>query len=148
MRDLFDNLSERERVLVVAAAGLLVVVIVLFGIINPVHSYRDNARQRFVEAERMSALSGKIAQASQQTQRNSGSLRSLVTQRARQRDLVIARIADADDSVDLVFSDEPYDAFFDWLQALTEEDGLIVQEALVRPGSRPGSVNVRMTLAR
>ncbi|MEM7739747.1 MAG: type II secretion system protein GspM [Pseudomonadota bacterium] len=148
MRDLLDNLSERERVLVMVAAGLLVVVIVLFGIINPVHSYRDNARQRFVEAERMSALSGKIAQASQQTQQSSGSLRSLVTQRARQRDLVIARIADADDSVDLVFSDEPYDAFFDWLQALTEEDGLIVQEALVRPGSGPGSVNVRMTLAR
>ncbi|MEO1041008.1 MAG: type II secretion system protein M [Pseudomonadota bacterium] len=148
MRAYFVGLSDRERLLVMIAAGLLVVMVVLFGVINPIHSYRDNAQRRFAEAERMAALTDKIAVAAQQTQQSSGSLRSLVTQRARQRDLVIARIADGDGSVDLVFSDEPYDAFFEWLQALTEDDGLIVQEALVRPGSRPGSVNARMTLAR
>ncbi|MEO1657664.1 MAG: type II secretion system protein GspM [Pseudomonadota bacterium] len=145
MRAYFDSLSDRERLLVASAAVLLAVLLLLVGVINPIFSYRDNAQRRYENAERMSAL---IANAAPQASQATGSLRTLVTQRARANDLVIARIADGDDTVDLVFSDVPYTDFFTWLLAVTEEDGLTVAEALVRPGTASGTVNVRMTLAR
>ncbi len=145
MRSFFDSLSDRERLLIAIAAALSVIAIVLFGVINPIFSYRDNALRRLQNAERMASL---IENVSVETTQATGSLRTLVTQRARAQDLVIARIADGDDSVDLVFSDVPYTNYFEWLLAVVEDDGLAVGEAVIRPGSASGTVNVRLTLTR
>ena len=145
MRSFFDSLSDRERLLVAGAAVILFVLLLFVGLVNPIFSYRDNAKQRYAKAERMVTL---MANAVPTASQPSGSLRTVVTQRARRNNLVIARIADGEGSVDLVFSDVPYDDFFKWLLAVTEEDGLAVAEALVRPGTAPGTVNVRLSLAR
>lgn len=145
MRSFFDNLSDRERLLIAIAAALSIIAIVLFGVINPIFSHRDNALRRLQNAERMASL---IENVSVETTQAEGSLRTLVTQRARAQDLVIARIADGDSSVDLVFSDVPYTNYFEWLLAVVEEDGLTVGEAVIRPGSASGTVNVRLTLTR
>jgi len=145
MRSFFDNLSDRERLLIAIAAALSIIAIVLFGVINPIFSHRDNALRRLQNAERMASL---IENVSVETTQAEGSLRTLVTQRARAQDLVIARIADGDSSVDLVFSDVPYTNYFEWLLAVVKDDGLTVGEAVIRPGSASGTVNVRLTLTR
>jgi len=145
MRSFFDNLSDRERLLIAIAAALSIIAIVLFGVINPIFSHRDNALRRLQNAERMASL---IENVSVETNQAEGSLRTLVTQRARAQDLVIARIADGDSSVDLVFSDVPYTNYFEWLLAVVKDDGLTVGEAVIRPGSASGTVNVRLTLTR
>ena len=145
MRSFFDNLSDRERLLIAIAAALSIIAIVLFGVINPIFSHRDNALRRLQNAERVASL---IENVSVETTQAEGSLRTLVTQRARAQDLVIARIADGDSSVDLVFSDVPYTNYFEWLLAVVKDDGLTVGEAVIRPGSASGTVNVRLTLTR
>ncbi|MEM0929959.1 MAG: type II secretion system protein GspM [Pseudomonadota bacterium] len=147
IRTFLDNLSDRERWLVLAAASLLVITILIFGIVNPILAFNADAKRDYQDIRRIAALTERASEAKAQPT-TTGPLRSTVTSRARAAGISIARIADQDDQIDLTFSDVQYSSFYGWLIDLVEEDGLMVVDAIIRPGTSAETLEVRISLAK
>ena len=158
LRNWFEQLSIRERVMV-GAAGLLVVFAVLYlGAFRPLLT---TAAHNGAVVEEHRALLDEITQlaARRGPQRGSapaggGSDQSLVlvvdrTTRSSGLSAYLKRNQpDGADSIRLRFEDAPFDDLTQWLGQLRNQHGLATTSANIDVAAQPGRVNCNLTLER
>ena len=145
----FQALSQREKLLVLGLGLLLAGFVIMIAVVQPIQAFEERTRDRFAAAQRMVALAETLETPAAEDSQSQRSLRSVVTESARQRSLVITRINASGEGVfELNIAGAPYGAFYTWLDGLRVEESVSVQEAFVTPGDTPGTLDVRLTLSR
>jgi general secretion pathway protein M len=161
MRDWFDALEDRERILVLAAAVLIAVTAFWFGVWKPLDSGQEAAAIR-VDTWRLSLrelrpLKGQIqAPASgQPDQAGQGQpLVVIVDSTLRQRGLYNAlqrsQPTPSGDGIRVEFEAAAFDDLMLWLGDINRQYGLLVQSGSfsLASGENPGRVNSTLTLER
>lgn len=153
----YTQLQPRERVIVLAAAAILAVLIAYLGIWEPlVKAHHRNAEA--LEASR--ALAIRIEAAASLTKGQSGgsvdrnaALLSVVDQSSRSGTLGKAptRVqpeGSGEREVKVWFEDVPFNNTLHWLTELQTRYAIQVSSAEIDQGSAPGLVNARFTLSR
>lgn len=148
----YRALSAREQILVGIAAVLLVLLIGIYGIVNPLMTGIDNARAAHAEAAvregriaaKLDALQGEAAPAEQAV---TGPLDQFVRQEAAEMGLVADDVqGSGENAVTFNFRQVTAPTLFGWLASL-ERRGIIVVDVSTRPAAG-SALSARMTLRR
>ncbi|TDJ13374.1 MAG: type II secretion system protein M [Gammaproteobacteria bacterium] len=148
----FDERSESERNVLIAAAALLLVLFIGMALSPMYKSLQQNERRvarQYAELDKMKTIAGQSAtNRSQQSTTASGSLVILLQSSARQEGVAIATMQPiGDDSINTRLDDVSFNAMIRWLAAL-ESRGINVQTASLRVGQESGTVDSNLLLRR
>ena len=158
MRAWFDSLEARERILLVAGAALLVVLLLYILVWSPIHSGYDSLRDTVEEQRKTAVWMKQGAQTLAVLKRNSGraaqglggkSLLSVADSTARAGGLgpALKRVEpEGSDSVRVWLDGASFDVLVKWLGTLSTIHGVSVQNATLERGTETGRVNARLTL--
>lgn len=157
MKDWYNGLEHRERIMVVAAGAFLIIFLFYTIVVSPMLS-RYNALQKTVvtQEENLQWMQGAAAQVITLRRNASGggqglggrSLLSVVDQSARNSGLGsrIKRIEpDGSKGVKIWFEKAEFDKIITWLGAVTREFQIETNVVNIEPQT-PGFVNARITL--
>ncbi len=161
MRDWFDALEDREKILVLAAAVFIVVTAFWFGIWKPLDSGTEAAAIR-VDTWRLSLreldpLKGQIQATGAAQPDQAGQAQPLVVivdNTLRQRGLYNAlqrsQPTPSGDGIRVEFESAAFDDLMLWLGDINRQYGLLVQSGSfsLASGENPGRVNSTLTLER
>jgi general secretion pathway protein M len=160
MRDWFDQLEPRERLLVMIAGALVVVALVVVLGVRPIMTQSKRSQEIVTDkrallaelrevATRLGPQRGAAAQAGNvdstqslvlvidQTTRNSGLAQHLKRNQP-----------DGTNSIRLRFENAPFDAMVTWLNGLQTQHGMAVTAANIDGAPEAGRVNCNLTLTR
>lgn len=157
----FFDLAPRERVMVAAAAVLVVITLFYYALWSPLNQARSDARDR-VQAEanqarwmlglRNEAQLLRSAGGNQSARGQGQSLLSIIdaTSRANQLGGAVTHIQPTNrDKAVVSLENAGFDRMVFWLQSLQRQYGVAVDEATIsRMDSKPGEVEARLTLVR
>ena len=158
MRAWFDSLEARERMMVLACAVLLVLLMLYVLVWSPVHSGYDALRNTVGEQRTTAVWMQESAQTLAILKRNSGkvaqglggkSLLSVADSTARAHGLgpALKRVEpEGSDSVRVWLDGASFDVLVKWLGALSTLHGVGAESATVERGAATGRVNARLTL--
>jgi general secretion pathway protein M len=157
LRQWFERLAPRERVLVSLAGGLLLIAVVVMIGIRPLATGLRTAglqladkRAVLTDIERVAARFG--PQSGAATTRPTGeSLVVLVDRTTRSRGLgpyLKRNEPDGNDSIRLRFENVPFDELIGWLADLQATQGIGVVSANADPAQDAGRVNANLQLSR
>ncbi|MEM9838278.1 MAG: type II secretion system protein M [Pseudomonadota bacterium] len=148
MLERFQQLSERERLLVLVLGALIGVLIVVYGIVGPILSMRDDAAADYRQARRLAALTEGLQPPGEESQEDRA-LRSIVTELADRGGLSYTRINQtAEGGIQIDLDDVPYAPFYAWLESLSKEEDVVVSEAFIEAGDASGTLEARVSLQR
>lgn len=161
MRDWFESLEEREKILVLTAAVVVVVTVFWFGIWKPLDSGQEAAALR-VDAWRLSLselqpLKGQIQGAAAGQPEQAGQDQPLVVivdSTLRQRGLYGAlqrsQPTPSGNGIRVEFESAAFDDLMLWLGDINRQYGLLVQSGnfSVASAENPGRVDSTLTLER
>ena len=161
MKSWFDSLAERERILVLTAAGFVIVAVFWFGIWTPLDTGQRTLSARVdnwrVSLAELRPLKGQITspeQAGNNSQRLNQSLIVIVDDTLRNRSLNTAlqrsQPTPAGDGIRVEFDNVAFDDLMLWLGDVNRDFGLQVQSGnfSVSTGDDPGRVNSSLVLQR
>lgn len=148
----FDERSESERNVLIAAAALLMVLFIGMALSPMYKSLQQNEQRvarQYAELDQMKTIAGRSAtNGSQQSTTASGSLVILLQSSARQEGVAIATMQPiGEDSINTRLDDVSFNAMIRWLAAL-ESRGINVQTASLRVGQESGTVDSSLLLRR
>lgn len=148
----FDERSESERNVLIAAAALLMVLFIGMALSPMYKSLQQNERRvarQYAELDQMKTIAGQsTTNRSQQSKTASGSLVILLQSSARQEGVAIATMQPiGEDSINTRLDDVSFNAMIRWLAAL-ESRGINVQTASLRVGQESGTVDSSLLLRR
>ena len=148
----FDERSESERNVLIAAAALLLVLFIGMALSPMYKSLQQNERRvarQYAELDQMKTIAGQsTTNRSQQSTTASGSLVILLQSSARQEGVAIATMQPiGEDSINTRLDDVSFNAMIRWLAAL-ESRGINVQTASLRVGQESGTVDSSLLLRR
>lgn len=157
VRDWFQGLAPRERVLVAAAAALAIVAVVYAGVVEPVYGARARAaesvarhRQLLADIEGVARRFGPQSALPVAT----GSADSLVvvvdrsTREASLSAFLKRNQPEGATGIRLRFENVPFDQLLEWLAGVQSADGLRATAATFDPSGEPGRVNSNIVLSR
>lgn len=155
----FDGLAPRERVLVAAAAVMVLVAIVVIGVVRPLAGARaaalaqiEDKQAVLADIERVAARFGpQSGAAARQAQPSGESLVVLVDRTSRSRGLapyLKRNEPDGNASIRLRFENVPFDELAAWLVELQATQGIAVATANADPGDATGRVTANLQLTR
>jgi general secretion pathway protein M len=158
VRGQLDQLQPRERLLVLAGGGVLLVVILYLALWEPLvlagkrrADALENARALAVRIESAASLvQGGSAQGAVD---HNAALLTVVDQSSRGTTLGVppTRVqpeGNGDKAVKVWFENVPFDNAMRWLGELQSHYAIKVSSAEIEPGAAPGTVNARFTLSR
>ena len=158
LRARFEALNERERRLVLIAAGFLAIALFWLVLVLPLHTMQV---KRAARVEKKSADLVWMRQAAPQVAaaRASGgsagpsneSLVVLIDRTARQAGLGSAlrdQSPNGSHSLRLRLESAPFDSLVAWLALLQQQHGVAIETANVDVGSAPGLVNASVTVGQ
>lgn len=158
MMSYLKQLNERERLLLVIA-GPLLVMLVLYGLVwRPLSGHVDMLQQRVMRQQEtlqyMHTAAQRVTELRQQhssvnRKGNNQSLLALVDRTVKQSGLARAlkRVEpDGSDKVKVHLEGAGFDAMIGWLESLQQRYGIGIENISVDAQEIPGSVNVRLTL--
>ncbi|MDH3977021.1 MAG: type II secretion system protein M [Gammaproteobacteria bacterium] len=159
MKEWFNQLAPRERLLIMVAGGLLIITLIVTLGIRPIASNSANGQQQLEEKQQLlielnrvaerfgpqqNGGTGNVSEASQslvvivdRTTRNNG----LATYLKRNQ-------PDGTSSIRLRLENVPFDALVEWLGQLESQYGLMTSAANIDTTSTKGRVNCNLTLDR
>lgn len=148
----FDERSESERNVLIAAAALLMVLFIGMALSPMYKSLQQNEQRvarQYAELDQMKTIAGQsTTNRSQQSKNASGSLVILLQSSARQEGVAIATMQPiGEDSINTRLDDVSFNAMIRWLAAL-ESRGINVQTASLRVGQESGTVDSSLLLRR
>lgn len=156
MNEFIARLSERERLLLLLAAGLVLLLLIYALAWRPLDQHLErmdrliSAQQADLDWMQVSAM--KIKQLRSQNTANRGrqqGLLSLVDQTVRRSGLAQAlkRVEpEGADKVTVRLEQAGFDAVVGWLETLQQVNGVMVQSISVDRQERDGMINARLTL--
>ena len=134
--------------LVLALGAVLGLVVLFYGVIGPVLSMRTAAIADYERARRLAALTEGLEAPGAESAEDRA-LRSVVTDLADRNRLTYTRINQTSEGqVQIDLDDVPYAPFYAWLEALAENEGVVVAEAFIEAGDRAGTLDARVSLQR
>jgi len=160
MKEWFEQLDARERILVMIAGGLAVVALIVMAGIRPIvtqsargHERVEDKRELLAElrevATRLGPQRGGAAQPDVPS--SSQSMVLVIDQTTRGSGLaqnLKRNQPDGTSSIRLRFENAPFDALITWLNDLQDRHGMSVTSANIDVAAEPGRVNCNLTLAR
>jgi type II secretory pathway component PulM len=155
MTSFWQNLSERERWLILAGGALGAVFLVLQLIISPILDWRNDQRQRMNEAKAVYELVAEAAPrgraiASAAAASNTTPVRNAVTQSANAAGVSIVFVnTRADGAVDANIASASPAALYQWVQMMRNEYGVVVESAdIARETGNPEVVRAQLSVSR
>jgi general secretion pathway protein M len=159
MKEWFEQLEPRERLLVMIAGGLVVFTLIVMLGIRPILNQSKRGHELVADKrELLAELSDVAARLGPQRgtpQANaSGTSQSLVLvidQSTRSSGLaqhLKRNQPDGASSIRLRFEDAPFDTLIQWLQGLQNQHGISVTSANIDTAAVTGRVNCNLTLSR
>jgi len=159
MKEWFEQLEQRERLLVAMAGVLVSIALVVLLIIRPISSQTSRGLERVADkrallteleqvAERIGPQGGGI---SPLTGANTDSLVVVVDQTTRSAGLATylkRNQPDGANSIRLRFENAPFDSIVEWLAELQVNFSMSATSANIDMAAEPGRVNCNFTLAR
>jgi len=159
MKEWFEQLEQRERLLVAMAGVLVSIALVVLLIIRPISSQTSRGLERVADkrallteleqvAERIGPQGGGI---SPLTGANTDSLVVVVDQTTRNAGLATylkRNQPDGANSIRLRFENAPFDSIVEWLAELQVNFSMSATSANIDMAADPGRVNCNFTLAR
>jgi len=144
----FLQLSERERILVLAASAVSVIVIFYYAIWSPLHQALDtqslaleNDRKLLVWVQEQSSRA-QILQSTAQGNTFTGSLTQLVNQTTRAANISVSRLQPQDEELQVWIDEVPFNALMRWLADL-EQRGVVILQSDFSETNEDGFVQVR-----
>ncbi|MBT8444143.1 MAG: type II secretion system protein M [Gammaproteobacteria bacterium] len=159
MKEWFDQLESRERMLVMIAGGLaLFTLIVMLGV-RPIMNQNKRSHELVADKrELLAELSDVAARLGPQrggpqtgASDSSQSLVLVIDQSTRGSGLaqhLKRNQPDGTSSIRLRFENAPFDTLINWLQGLQNQHGISVTSANIDMASAAGRVNCNLTLSR
>ena len=154
MREWFDNLSERDR-RIVTYGGAVVLVLVLLGIILPLHRNIAMARERVARKQGDLQFIQSVAQQLASAAPGSGNAASgeslvvLIDSSAREGGLGKALSSSqptGDKGLRIRLDRVSFDAMVAWLARLSQQHGVRVESAEIESAGEAGLVNAGLVL--
>ena len=158
MREWFEGLDQRERLLVMAGSALLAVFLVIVLVWLPVRSGYNNLKASVAEQRDTVAWMQRSAQQLAELKRSGGTAadglggRSLLavtdsTARANGLGAELKRVEpEGRDSVRVWLDGAPFDVLVKWLATLNSTHGILVDNATLERTESAGRVDARLTL--
>lgn len=144
----FLQLSERERMLVVAASVITVIVLFYYLLWSPLHQAVDtqsaaleNDRKLLIWVQEQSSRA-QLLQSTGQNNTFSGSLTQLVNQTTRAANISVSRLQPQDDELQIWIDEVPFNALMQWLADL-EQRGVVILQSDFSETNEDGFVQVR-----
>ncbi|WP_336368264.1 type II secretion system protein M [Marinobacter sp. C2H3] len=158
---LYDQLPKRDRQALQVLALALALAFVYFALWRPVSGFRAQAADDRAQAAELLAwvqanqstiqgLSGKGAAASAAVDKpaDGRALMALVTRSAGESKLTLQRFEPSGDGAIRVWLDDvPYASLAAWLENLSVQHGVVIDQAAMDRANAPGRVSARLTLA-
>jgi general secretion pathway protein M len=148
----FANLSERDRRLALIGAAALVAILV-FGVIVPldrsVAKERAKLAQKRVDLAWMQSVAPEIARTASPPSASGESLLVIIDRSARESGLANALAGSepgAAGSLAVRLEKAPFDALIGWLARLSQQNGVLVDSAIIEKAGAPGLVNASIVL--
>ena len=154
MTAFFQNLSDRERVMVYAGGVIFALVILIQLIVMPIVNWRADQADRARDAQGLYQLVAEAApmarSAASGTADTTMPIRNAVSQSASAAGVELVFVnARPDGAVDANITSADPSALYLWLQGARDEFGLIVINAdIARENGNPSSVRAQLTFAQ
>jgi general secretion pathway protein M len=159
LREWFEQLAPRERVLVLIASGIIVLALIVVLGIRPIisqskrgHELVEDKRELLTELREVAARLGPQSGAASPVGGNSTqSLVLVIDQTTRSSGLaqhLKRNQPDGADSIRLRFENAPFDTLITWLNTLQNQHGISVTSANIDSAPQAGRVNCNLTVAR
>lgn len=143
----WQDLSQRERLSLIALGVLLALVVAVFGVVRPVASWRSSAEADYRQSLTLYERVARAAAAPRDDRGETGAIRSVLTGTAEQSGITVTTIRPPEaGAIELSITSPTLERFYDWLSRLEREHGVYVLEALVRPAPEGGGVAARLTM--
>ena len=159
MKAWFEQLEQRERLLVMIAGALVIFAMLVVLIIRPISGQTSRGLEIVDEKRALLTELGQVAQrigpqgggTSAVNITNADSLVVVVDQTTRSTGLATylkRNQPDGADSIRLRFENAPFDTIVEWLAELQLNFGMSATSANIDMTAEPGRVNCNFTLAR
>jgi general secretion pathway protein M len=159
MKEWFEQLEQRERLLVAIAGALVIIALIVLLIIRPISSRTsrglesvDDKRALLTELEQVAQRVGpQGGSAPLANGTSTDSLVVVVDQTTRSAGLAAylkRNQPDGADSIRLRFENAPFDTIVTWLAELQVNFSMSATSANIDMAAEPGRVNCNFTLAR
>lgn len=156
----YDHLPRRDQQMLKLLVLALVLAVLYFMVWRPAAEYRENAVTTrnsavvllgWMQENRMAirGLSANAGQGQRSSQIQDGrALMATITETARSSGLSLQRFEPSGDSAIRVWlEDVPFNQVAAWLEQLSQDYGVIIDQAAMDRRNTPGVVSVRLTLA-
>ncbi|WP_371194338.1 type II secretion system protein GspM [Glaciecola sp. SC05] len=148
LKQWFLQLSERERILVVAASAVSIVVLFYYLVWSPLHQAVDtqsaaleNDRKLLVWVQEQSSRAQMLQSTGQQSS-FSGSLTQLVNQTTREANILVSRLQPQGEELQVWIDQVPFNSLMRWLADL-EQRGVVILQSDFSETNEDGFVQVR-----
>jgi general secretion pathway protein M len=146
----YEAAAPREQLAVKVLGAFLLIVLVLWLVVLPLHRFNSNAIADFRAQQDtlawMQSNRGAIGSGTQKTRNADDSLLTLANQGARNFGLSFKRYEPSGDGLNLWLEQVPFNQVIKWLDALQRDYGVIAIEFSASKRDEPGVVDVRVTL--
>ena len=154
MKDWFNNLQARERMIVVVGGTVAMLVVLWLAVLAPLLDQSAQLRASVERKQKLLVDLGRVA--GQQQSRTSSrpdvpqqTLYVLVDSTAKQHGLVLPRNRpDGPDGINVTLQNAPFDALRDWLIELESAHAVRVESANINTAREQGLVNGQVFLRR
>ncbi|MFD2165435.1 type II secretion system protein GspM [Thalassotalea euphylliae] len=147
MKQWWQQLQQRERILVIAMAAVIGVFILYQGIWSPINNGLTKADQKLERTEQLLSYVQQTTSQLKNTQgvkrTSSGSLSSVVNRVARQHNITIDRVQPNGDDLQVWIDEVAFNQLLRMLTQLSEQHGLSVSNIDISKGNNEGIVKVR-----
>ncbi len=145
----WDARAPRERLLLLAMLGLLVLWLAVIAVWQPLQANRARLADQIARHDRaLSVLQSQPAAATPALPRDDRPLNIVITESTAAFQLTIRRLEPEGPRLRVVLEDAPFDSAILWLDALQRDHALRVTEIDLTRRPAPGVVNVTLTLER
>jgi len=143
---LWSDRTPRERVMLAALAGVVLLWVAFAGIWQPLQAQRTALTAQIARYQTAAQMLANPAQVTAPT--DPRAIPVVITDSAAAFDLAIRRLQPTGDGVQVVLEDAPFDAVLLWIDALTTDHALNLQsfDLIRRPA--PGVVAATLTVVR
>ncbi len=148
MTAFFVNRTEREKLLLVAMAALVLSWLVMTQVWLPLKDYRREISARIERIERALVQVKTGADPLLPEVADPRATSAIITETADAFGLKISRLQPQDTQTQLTLEDAPFDTVLLWIEALQREDALRLVDLTLTRRPAPGVVGATLTLAR
>ncbi len=149
----WNDLSQREKLLIFIMSGLIAMLAVSLLIVRPVIGFRESANQNLLAAQNTAALVNQAVQAAQLKStsiQSTDNLRGVITSSAQQSGLRWINIRQSQDNlmITISFSNVQTDKLYSWLIDLQEKRNIVVRDARISDTRSGGGIEATLTLVQ